>query len=251
MTAYRLHFEPLFLEVLDIVRSGKIGEPRYFSSSFSMHAKPGGIRTREPAAARSTISASTASTPPGCCSARSRPGVCVLGSTARGRTCRKSTRRRRRAAFRRRSARDVHDQLRRRRRLVISRRRHAKATSTPSRPTSMPRRSATRSPSATTSARRRAAEADQFAAELLYFSDCIAASANRNLRATKARGRPRHRRALSIGHDWHTRLIGANPARNRRLHDLKRLRLRRFASPHSWSWNARTSNRDHERILDS
>jgi predicted dehydrogenase len=46
MTAYRLHFEPLFLEVLDIVRSGKIGEPRYFSSSFSMHAKPGGIRTQ-------------------------------------------------------------------------------------------------------------------------------------------------------------------------------------------------------------
>src|SRR6188472_2269661 len=46
MTAYRLHFEPLFLEVLDIVKSGKIGEPRYFSSSFSMHAKPGGIRTQ-------------------------------------------------------------------------------------------------------------------------------------------------------------------------------------------------------------
>ncbi len=46
MTAYRLHFEPLFLEVLDIVRSGKIGEPRFFSSNFSMHAKPGGIRTQ-------------------------------------------------------------------------------------------------------------------------------------------------------------------------------------------------------------
>jgi predicted dehydrogenase len=46
MTAYRLHFEPLFLEVLDIVRSGKIGEPRFFTSSFSMHAKPGGIRTK-------------------------------------------------------------------------------------------------------------------------------------------------------------------------------------------------------------
>src|SRR6187200_1286417 len=46
MTAYRLHFEPLFLEVLDIVRSGKIGEPRFFNSSFSMHAKPGGIRTQ-------------------------------------------------------------------------------------------------------------------------------------------------------------------------------------------------------------
>jgi glucose-fructose oxidoreductase len=38
--------EPLFLEVLDIVKSGKIGEPRFFSSSFSMHAKPGGIRTQ-------------------------------------------------------------------------------------------------------------------------------------------------------------------------------------------------------------
>lgn len=46
MTAYRLHFEPLFLEVVDIVRSGKIGEPRFFSSNFSMHAKPGGIRTQ-------------------------------------------------------------------------------------------------------------------------------------------------------------------------------------------------------------
>ena len=46
MTAYRLHFEPLFLEVLDIVRSGKIGEPRFFTSNFSMHAKPGGIRTQ-------------------------------------------------------------------------------------------------------------------------------------------------------------------------------------------------------------
>ena len=46
MTAYRLHFEPLFLEVLDVVKSGKIGEPRYFNSSFSMHARPGGIRTQ-------------------------------------------------------------------------------------------------------------------------------------------------------------------------------------------------------------
>ena len=32
--------------MLDIVRSGKIGEPRWFTSSFSMHAKPGGIRTK-------------------------------------------------------------------------------------------------------------------------------------------------------------------------------------------------------------
>ena len=46
MTAYRLHFEPLFLEVVSHVYEGTIGEPRYFESSFSMHAKPGGIRTR-------------------------------------------------------------------------------------------------------------------------------------------------------------------------------------------------------------
>jgi predicted dehydrogenase len=46
MTACRLHFEPLFLEIVDAVRAGKIGEVRYFSSSFSMHAKSGGIRTQ-------------------------------------------------------------------------------------------------------------------------------------------------------------------------------------------------------------
>ena len=47
MSAYRLHFEPLYLEILEIVRSGRIGEPRYFSSSFSMSARPNGIRTRK------------------------------------------------------------------------------------------------------------------------------------------------------------------------------------------------------------
>jgi glucose-fructose oxidoreductase len=46
MTAYRLHFEPLFLEIVEMVRAGRIGEPRFFSSSFSMHAKPNGIRTQ-------------------------------------------------------------------------------------------------------------------------------------------------------------------------------------------------------------
>ena len=46
MTAYRLHFEPITVEVIELVRSGRIGEPRYFSASFSMIAKPGNIRTR-------------------------------------------------------------------------------------------------------------------------------------------------------------------------------------------------------------
>jgi glucose-fructose oxidoreductase len=45
MTAYRLHFEPLTLEVIDLVRQGRIGEPRYFSSEFSMTTRPGNIRT--------------------------------------------------------------------------------------------------------------------------------------------------------------------------------------------------------------
>lgn len=35
MTAYRLHFEPSTLAALELVRSGKIGELRYFNSSFS------------------------------------------------------------------------------------------------------------------------------------------------------------------------------------------------------------------------
>jgi glucose-fructose oxidoreductase len=46
MTAYRLHFESLSLEVLSRVRRGDIGDLRFFTSTFSMHAKPGGIRTR-------------------------------------------------------------------------------------------------------------------------------------------------------------------------------------------------------------
>jgi len=46
MTAYRLHFEPLSLEILGRVRRGDLGDLRYFTSSFSMQAIPGNIRTR-------------------------------------------------------------------------------------------------------------------------------------------------------------------------------------------------------------
>jgi predicted dehydrogenase len=35
MTAYRLHFERANLEAIEILRSGRIGEPRYFHSQFS------------------------------------------------------------------------------------------------------------------------------------------------------------------------------------------------------------------------
>lgn len=35
MTAYRLHFEPANLASLALIRSGRLGDPRYFSSTFS------------------------------------------------------------------------------------------------------------------------------------------------------------------------------------------------------------------------
>ena len=44
MTAYRLHFERANLEAIQIVNSGKIGEPRYFNSTFSMQARDPNIR---------------------------------------------------------------------------------------------------------------------------------------------------------------------------------------------------------------
>jgi glucose-fructose oxidoreductase len=45
MVAYRLHLDPANLEAIAIVRSGKIGEPRFFRSAFSMQVKEGNIRT--------------------------------------------------------------------------------------------------------------------------------------------------------------------------------------------------------------
>ena len=46
MIAYRLHFDALTLEVLDLVRRGRIGEPKFFNSSFGMTVSAGNIRTR-------------------------------------------------------------------------------------------------------------------------------------------------------------------------------------------------------------
>ena len=54
MTAYRLHFERGNLEAIDIIRSGKIGEPRIFNSVFTMQVRPGNIRT-QPAYAGGTL----------------------------------------------------------------------------------------------------------------------------------------------------------------------------------------------------
>ena len=44
MTAYRLHFEHASLEAVQLVRSGKLGVPRFFSSEFSMQVSPHNIR---------------------------------------------------------------------------------------------------------------------------------------------------------------------------------------------------------------
>jgi glucose-fructose oxidoreductase len=46
MIAYRLHFEEINLKAVDLVRRGRIGEPKFFDSSFSMTVRKGDIRTR-------------------------------------------------------------------------------------------------------------------------------------------------------------------------------------------------------------
>jgi glucose-fructose oxidoreductase len=46
MIAYRLHFEEANMSAVDLVQRDKLGEPRYFQSSFSMQVRPGNIRTR-------------------------------------------------------------------------------------------------------------------------------------------------------------------------------------------------------------
>ena len=44
MVAYRLHFEPSNLRAVEAVRGGKLGEPRIFSSVFTMQVAPDNIR---------------------------------------------------------------------------------------------------------------------------------------------------------------------------------------------------------------
>jgi glucose-fructose oxidoreductase len=46
MTAYRLHFEGVNLAAMDLARSGQLGELKYFNSSFSMIVRRGDIRTK-------------------------------------------------------------------------------------------------------------------------------------------------------------------------------------------------------------
>jgi glucose-fructose oxidoreductase len=49
MVAYRLHFERANLEAAEVARSGRIGEPRLFNSTFCTPVVPGNIRVRKDA----------------------------------------------------------------------------------------------------------------------------------------------------------------------------------------------------------
>jgi glucose-fructose oxidoreductase len=42
MTAYRLHYDLATIDAIEVVRSGKIGDPRFFSSTFSMQVEDTG-----------------------------------------------------------------------------------------------------------------------------------------------------------------------------------------------------------------
>jgi predicted dehydrogenase len=46
MIAYRLHFEEANLKAIEIAKSGKLGETRFFSSVFGLQVKEGNIRTQ-------------------------------------------------------------------------------------------------------------------------------------------------------------------------------------------------------------
>jgi predicted dehydrogenase len=46
MIAYRLHFETINLAAMDLARTGRLGELKYFNSSFSMTVRRGDIRTK-------------------------------------------------------------------------------------------------------------------------------------------------------------------------------------------------------------
>ncbi len=46
MVGYRLHFERANLEAIEVARSGRIGEPRQFSSTFTLQVVPDNIRVK-------------------------------------------------------------------------------------------------------------------------------------------------------------------------------------------------------------
>ncbi len=55
MIAYRLHFEEINLAVIDLVRKDRIGSPKFFNSSFSMTVRDNDIRTEKGARRRHAL----------------------------------------------------------------------------------------------------------------------------------------------------------------------------------------------------
>src|SRR5262245_37680093 len=47
MIAYRLHFEEITLDVIDLVRKGRIGQPKFFNSSFALTLRGDNIRAKK------------------------------------------------------------------------------------------------------------------------------------------------------------------------------------------------------------
>lgn len=46
MVAYRLHCDPLYVEAMELLRHGEIGEPRLFTASFTMQVQVDNVRTK-------------------------------------------------------------------------------------------------------------------------------------------------------------------------------------------------------------
>lgn len=46
MVAYRLHFEEANLKAVELAKSGKLGQVRFFNSGFALQVRPGNIRTK-------------------------------------------------------------------------------------------------------------------------------------------------------------------------------------------------------------
>ena len=129
MVAYRLHFEEVNLRVVDLVRRGRIGEPKFFNSSFSMTVRRGDIRTKREYGGGTLYDIGVY-----CINAarylfRAEPKEVMAVSVNSGVDEARRGRRvdGRHPAFRRRTCGVVRDELQRRRRRRVSHRRHERA----------------------------------------------------------------------------------------------------------------------------
>ena len=130
MVAYRLHFEEINLKAIELVRQGRIGEPRFFNSSFAMsvrvrqHPHEEGAGRRHALRPRRLLH-QRRSLPLSCRADRSDGG---LGQQRRQEAPRSGRIDGRDPALRPRARRGLRHQLQRRRRRLLSDRRYQGAT---------------------------------------------------------------------------------------------------------------------------